>query len=72
MSMDYNKKQAEKYGWDPSWFGCEEFDSDLLEAIKKFQNKDSKYNVPHQFKKKAKAKKKEFKDIYRQAMAVFK
>ena len=37
MSMDYNKKQAEKYGWDPSWFGCEEFDSDLLEAIKKFQ-----------------------------------
>ena len=39
MSIAYNQSQAEKYGWDPSWFGCEDFNEELLDSIKEFQRK---------------------------------
>lgn len=35
----YNVEKAKKYGWTPEWFGCSEFDEDLVEAIKAFQAK---------------------------------
>ena len=35
--IEYNKKKALLHGWDPSWFGCTDFDNNLTEAIKKFQ-----------------------------------
>ena len=35
--IEYNKNQAEKYEWNPSWFDCFAFDEDLLTAIEKFQ-----------------------------------
>lgn len=34
----YNKKSAEKNGWDPSWFGATVYDSDLVKQVKIFQN----------------------------------
>lgn len=34
---DYNRKQAQKYGWDPSWFGCQFFNEELTMAIARFQ-----------------------------------
>lgn len=38
MSADeYNKKQAKKYGWDPSWFGCSDFNDELTSCIKAYQ-----------------------------------
>ena len=38
MDIDfYNASSAKKLGWDPTWFGCEYFDDDLEEAIKRFQ-----------------------------------
>ena len=33
----YNESSALKLGWTPEWFGCDEFDDDLVEAIKKWQ-----------------------------------
>jgi hypothetical protein len=33
----YNKKSAKKLGWHPRWFGAEQFDRKLVEAIKEFQ-----------------------------------
>ena len=36
----YNESSAAKLGWEPEWFGCDEFDEDLVEAIKKFQKKN--------------------------------
>ena len=33
----YNSSSAAKLGWDPSWFGCDEFDIDLVNAVKKWQ-----------------------------------
>lgn len=35
--IDYNKKSAKKYGWDPSWFGATGFNEDLIINIKSFQ-----------------------------------
>lgn len=35
----YNSSSAAKLGWDPSWFGCEEFNDELVNAIKKWQKK---------------------------------
>jgi len=35
--IQYNKTQAEKYGWTPEWFGCFDFDDDLTQAIMDFQ-----------------------------------
>ena len=37
----YNESSASKLGWEPEWFGCDEFDDDLTAAIAKFQ-KDRK------------------------------
>ena len=34
----YNKKSAKKYDWEPSWFGSKNFDSELIENIKEFQD----------------------------------
>lgn len=34
---DYNEKSSKDLGWDPSWFGCEDFGDKLTEAIKAFQ-----------------------------------
>ena len=36
----YNESSSAKLGWEPEWFGCAEFDDDLVEAIKKFQKKN--------------------------------
>ena len=38
--LSYNKKQADKYGWTPDWFGCSSFDADLIAAIKGFQREN--------------------------------
>ncbi len=35
--IDYNKKSARENGWDPSWFGAEDFDQDLIDKIINFQ-----------------------------------
>ncbi len=35
----YNKSSSDSLGWLPSWFGCTEFDNELLEAVKKWQRK---------------------------------
>lgn len=37
IAADYNRIQANKYGWDPSWFGCQYFDDELVRAIASFQ-----------------------------------
>ena len=44
MTIDkifYNEASASKLGWEPSWFGCKEFDEDLVKAIRNWQ-KDRK------------------------------
>ena len=33
----YNKSSSDSLGWDPSWFGCEEFNVDLVKAVQKWQ-----------------------------------
>ena len=33
----YNKSSADSLGWDPSWFGCSEFDYVLVKAVQKWQ-----------------------------------
>ena len=35
----YNESSSAKLGWEPQWLGCDEFDDELVEAIKKFQKK---------------------------------
>tara|TARA_R110001583_G_scaffold139223_2_gene291411 strand:- start:1787 stop:2686 length:900 start_codon:yes stop_codon:yes gene_type:complete len=43
MAVDkifYNEASALKLGWTPAWFGCEEFDEDLVKAIKVWQKKN--------------------------------
>ena len=40
MAIDknfYNEASAAKLDWDPSWFGENEFDEELIRAVKKFQ-----------------------------------
>jgi len=42
MAIDknfYNEASATKLGWDPTWFGAQNFDDDLVNAIKKWQRK---------------------------------
>jgi len=42
MSIDkvfYNEASAAKLGWTPEWFGCKEFDKDLVKAIRIWQKK---------------------------------
>ena len=36
----YNESSAANLGWKPDWFGEEEFDDDLVEAITKWQKKN--------------------------------
>jgi len=36
----YNKSSSDSLGWDPSWFGCEEFDVNLVNAVQKWQRKN--------------------------------
>lgn len=36
----YNKSSADSLGWDPSWFGADAHDDDLVAAIKKWQKKN--------------------------------
>ena len=33
----YNKKSSEELGWDPSWFGENDFDDNLIDSIVQFQ-----------------------------------
>lgn len=33
----YNKSSSDSLGWDPSWFGCSEFDIELVKAVQKWQ-----------------------------------
>ena len=43
MSVDkvfYNQASAAKLGWEPSWFGCEHNDEQLVVAIRKWQRKN--------------------------------
>ena len=35
----YNKMSSKKLGWEPEWFGEDQFDDCLVEKIKKFQRK---------------------------------
>ena len=35
--LDYNRKSSADLGWTPSWFGALDFDDDLIESIKRFQ-----------------------------------
>ena len=39
----YNESSSAKLGWEPHWFGCDEFDDDLVEAIAKYQKKNRFY-----------------------------
>ena len=44
MTIDkdfYNKSSSDSLGWDPSWFGCDEFDFNLVKAIQKWQRSNS-------------------------------
>ena len=43
MAVDkvfYNEASSAKLGWEPSWFGCEYFDEDLTDAIRKWQRRN--------------------------------
>lgn len=33
----YNKRSSKKLGWDPSWLGEDNFDSNLIESVIQFQ-----------------------------------
>jgi hypothetical protein len=33
----YNKSSSDSLGWEPSWFGCKEFNIDLVKAVQKWQ-----------------------------------
>ena len=36
----YNKSSSDSLDWDPSWFGCSEFDISLVKAVQKWQRKN--------------------------------
>ena len=36
--IKYNQESSEKNGWDPSWFGVDAFDHELIRQVKIFQN----------------------------------
>jgi len=36
----YNEGSSAKLGWEPDWFGCDEFDDDLVDAIAKYQKEN--------------------------------
>ena len=35
--MSYNEDTSKKYGWEPSWFGADDFGDELAEKVKEFQ-----------------------------------
>ena len=35
----YNSSSAAKLGWTPDWFGCDEFDNDLVKAVQRWQKR---------------------------------
>ena len=35
--IKYNKGSAQKHGWDPRWFGSDDFNVGLVERIAEFQ-----------------------------------
>ena len=35
--MSYNKDTSRKYGWEPSWFGADDFGPELDQKVKEFQ-----------------------------------
>jgi len=35
----YNEASASRLGWDPCWFGCKEYDEDLVKSISNWQRK---------------------------------
>jgi len=37
----YNEAAAQKLGWEPFWFGAQEFDSKLVKAIQEYQKKNA-------------------------------
>jgi hypothetical protein len=39
--IKYNIDSAQKYDWSPSWFGCSDFDSKLIAAVKEWQGEHS-------------------------------
>jgi len=36
----YNSSSAASLGWNPAWFGCDEFDVNLVKAVQKWQKKN--------------------------------
>lgn len=36
----YNESSALKLGWTPEWFGCKDFDEDLIKSIKSWQKRN--------------------------------
>jgi hypothetical protein len=38
--INYNKRQASKYGWTPQDFGGDQFDADLIQKIQAFQEEE--------------------------------
>jgi hypothetical protein len=36
----YNKSSSDSLGWDPTWFGCDEFDFNLVKAVQKWQRQN--------------------------------
>ena len=36
----YNEASANKLGWTPEWFGCNEFDEKLVKAIRSWQKEN--------------------------------
>jgi hypothetical protein len=37
----YNESSSIRWGWDPEWFGADDFDEDLIEKVKEFQREYS-------------------------------
>ena len=34
----YNQASAKQLGWEPMWFGCKDFNNELIKKIKEFQS----------------------------------
>ena len=44
MAIDkifYNEASANKLGWTPEWFGCKDYDEELIKAIRSWQKKNN-------------------------------
>ena len=38
----YNSSSSAKLGWEPEWFGCDEFDYELVKSVQKWQKENGK------------------------------